>query len=52
VEQCIAFALNSELSLSGENDESENVLLKDVSTLYTSDISFLFSYGIISIDDF
>jgi len=50
VEQCIAFALNSELSLSVENDASENVLLQNVSTFYTSDILFL--YGIINFDDF
>lgn len=30
VEQCIAFALNSELSLSVENDASENVLLQSI----------------------
>jgi len=40
VEQCIAFALNSELSLSVENDASENVLLQNVSTFYISDIFF------------
>ena len=50
VEQCIAFALNSELSLSVENDASENVLLQNVSTFYTSDILFL--YGIINFHDF
>jgi hypothetical protein len=40
VEQCIAFALNSELSLSVENDTSENVLLQNVSTFYISDTYF------------
>lgn len=30
VEQCIAFALNSELSLSAENGRSENVLLQNI----------------------
>jgi hypothetical protein len=40
VEQCIAFALNSELSLSVVDDASENVLLQSVSTMYTSDILF------------
>ena len=34
VEQCIAFAMNSELSLSIENDASENVLLQNVSIVY------------------
>jgi serine/threonine-protein phosphatase 6 regulatory subunit 3 len=38
VEQCIAFALNSELSLFADNGTSENVLLRNVSMLYTSEI--------------
>lgn len=39
MEQCIAFALNSELSLSIGNDK--NVLLNNVSTVFTGD-TFLF----------
>jgi SIT4 phosphatase-associated protein. len=44
VEQCIAFAMNSELSLSIENDASENVLLQNVSTLYTNEIFFIWHH--------
>ena len=44
VEQYIAFALNSELSLSVENDASENVLLQNVSTFYTGDIFCFICY--------
>lgn len=43
MEQCIAFALNSELSLTVENDASENVLLQNVSAFYTSDIFFFYT---------
>lgn len=50
VEQCIAFALNSELSLSVENDASENVLLQNVSTFIPVISCFL--YGIINFDGF
>jgi hypothetical protein len=49
VEQCIAFALNSELSLSAENGRSENILLQNVSILCTSDV-IIFQYGDIIID--
>jgi hypothetical protein len=50
VEQCIAFALNSELNISAGNGTSENVLLQNVSILCTSEV-MIFQYGDIIIDD-
>jgi hypothetical protein len=48
VEQCIAFALNSELSLSNGNDK--NVLLNNVSTMFTGDIILFWWCGNFIID--
>jgi hypothetical protein len=45
VEQCIAFALNSELSLSVGND---NVLLNNVSTVFTGDVMLCY-FGILTL---